>query len=794
MRADLSVPQYLYLGVVAAYLLMFVLFLRLLVWKRYADRYYWRRRPPLSVEGVRALARSAGRDLPYFSILVPARNEADVIERTVDHMARLDYPPDRFEIIVITDEKESEAADRIRPDTVAAAARFLRSALRPAAGGPAPAEPSRPGGPSRAGATAPTRTEPKVIALAARKAVGARPAPVAAAARPGPGAGTGVAVLPRPAAVAATLPAAEPEAAVAAAPAAVPEPAAPLPEPAPAGPLPHVEPVSPSAAGVPLSPAAEGLVLGLLGRLAGEGGDEIRRRYLREGEPGALRRLPQPVVRYLVWEAAHRLWAGRGRTAGPGAEELLRRRLPGATREEILAAHAALLGRAIPAVVALAQLRDEPHRRRLVDRMAAHAARANHTLTREILRGMSEALAADILGRLARLAHGPDGQLERLLEETYREIYPTTQDILQRKVAEFARRRDVPRLKHVDVPVDFDGELGGRRLGRPVPSTKGRALNWGLGFVDPRTRWCGFYDAESRPDPRVLLYVARRWLEDLGPARPGWRPPRVERPVRIFQGPVFQVRNFFEMGPFCKIASLYQAIAHDWYLPSLFRRLPFVGGTNLFVDVDLLRQIGGYDARTLTEDLELGTRAYLRAGAWPEYLPLPSSEQTPPTFRSFFRQRLRWATGHLQVMAKLQSDSSADPARRRELLQELWRKGQFEWVFYQTATLVPPIATVLYWAGWLDPSVLWAPARSALYVLSLIYVAFTVYAYFRYLPYLDRSLPGLHRLRQQAAAVASLLLLPLAAFLFPVPYSTALALYAAGRGPREWVKTPRTRE
>lgn len=674
-RSELQLPQILYLAAVTAYLVMFALFLRLLFWKRYADKHYWRRRPDLSLAALAEQARQAGRPLPTFSILIPARNEADVIEHTVEHMARLEYPVDRYEVLVITDEKEARTADRLRPQTVQAAARFLRAA---AAGDPPP-----------------------------------------------------------------------------------------------------------------LSAAAEGLVLGLLARLAMEGGHEIRRRYAAETEPGALRRLAPPVARYLAWEAAQRLWQARGKPDRGALERLLRRRVPGAGTPELEAAYAALLTHAIPAVVALAHLRGDPDRRRLVQRLAGHAAQAHSSLTREILHGMSEALATDVLRRLRHLEQA--GDLAGALEQTYREVYPTTQDILARKVQEFAGRPDRPRLVHAEVPADFDGRFGGQRLGREVPSTKGRALNWGLQFIDPRSEWCGFYDAESRPDPRVLLYVAHRWLEDTaGTAR--WRAPRVEGPVRIFQGPVFQVRNFYEMGPFCKIASLYQAVAHDWYLPALFKRLPFVGGTNLFVEVGLLRQIGGYDHESLTEDLELGTRAFLEAGAWPEYLPYPSSEQTPPTFAGFYRQRLRWATGHLQVCDKVRTHAGSAPEKRRQLLRELLKKGQCEWVFYQAATLVPPVALVLWYAGWLDPEVLPVQYRFGLNVLSMIYLGFTVYAFYRYSAHLDTAGRSGGALLGNALAVAHLLLLPLAAFLFPVPYSSALLLRSLGRGPTAWVKTPRTRE
>ncbi|HWI64676.1 MAG TPA: glycosyltransferase [Symbiobacteriaceae bacterium] len=664
--SSLTTPQYIYLAAVGCYLLFFALFLRLFWWKRYADVNFWNRRPLLSVEGLTARARELSQALPRFTVLVPARNEADVIERTVEHMAALQYPPELYEVLVVTDEKEALAALRRREQAVATAAEAMR------AGG---AKLERLGPESEAGA----------------------------------------------------------------------------------------------------------LIFALLGACALDGFDEVRRRLGRSDGLHMLERVPAHLLRPMIWEAADRLMQRKGKRVAPALLRLLRIRLTGATDEDLQSAYAGLLSLAIPTAVAFASLRGGDGRA-LGQRLAALAAQAHHSLTREIIQSMCDSLAAGLLERLDAASRDPG--LEERLSGTFREIFPTTQDIMERKVAEFQSRSGVPTLKHEVVPRDFDGDLGGRRLGVEVPSTKGRALNWALAAIDGRTTWCGFYDAESRPDPKVMLYVAHRVLESraAGTAEP-----------RIFQGPVFQVRNWYEMGAFCKIASLYQAIAHDWYLPALFRRLPFVGGTNLMIQAKLLREIGGYDAASLTEDLELGTRAYLRAGAWPEYLPYPSSEQTPPTFAGFYRQRLRWATGHLQVMNKVRAMPACDEAQKRRLLRTLWFKGQGEWIFYQTATLVPPIIITLWFFDLVDPNVLGTAWHVGMNLLSTAYLGFTIYAFFRYLEHLDQSARP-RRWLGQLGALAQLLVLPLAAFLFPVPYSSAMVLTTLGRGPSQWVKTPRTRE
>jgi cellulose synthase/poly-beta-1,6-N-acetylglucosamine synthase-like glycosyltransferase len=666
MLSDLTVPQYIYLAAVGCYLLFFGLFLRLFWWKRFADVHFWRRRPVLSVERLTKRSGEAGQPLPRFAMVVPARNEAEVIERTVEHMAALHYPPHLYEVVVVTDEKEALVAERRRTTAVAIAASAVREGT---------AEMARLGAESEAG----------------------------------------------------------------------------------------------------------GLVLALLSSLALEGFEEVRRRLGWSEGVHLLQTVPQVLLRPLIWEAADRLLRKNGRRVAQPMLRLLRQRIPGANEEELQSAYAALLSLAIPSAVAYCNLRGgDGHT--LGRRLAALAAQAHHALTREIIQSMCDALAVGLVGRLE--AAGRDAALEERLGATYREIFPTTQDIMERKVQEMAGRQQVPQLKHLTVPRDFDGELNGRCLGVDVPSTKGRALNWVLTQMDGRVNWCGFYDAESRPDRSSLLYVAHRLLESRA---------RGEAEPRIFQGPVFQVRNWYEMGPFCKIASLYQAIAHDWYLPALFRRLPFVGGTNLYIEAKLLKAIGGYDYTSLTEDLELGTRAYLKAGAWPEYLPYPSSEQTPPTFAGFYRQRLRWATGHLQVMSKVRAARGYDEAQKQRLLKTLWWKGQGEWIFYQTATLVPPLIITLWFCDLVDPNVLGPGWHMGMNLLSTAYLGFTIYAFFRYLEYLDTTARP-RKWLGQVGALAQLLVLPLAAFLFPVPYSSALLLSSLGKGPSQWVKTPRTRE
>ncbi|HHY17756.1 MAG TPA: glycosyltransferase [Firmicutes bacterium] len=415
----------------------------------------------------------------------------------------------------------------------------------------------------------------------------------------------------------------------------------------------------------------------------------------------------------------------------------------------------------------------------VLKRAINHTARANHELTQDIILRMTEFIAGRVAAILKSTVNTQE--FKKKILAAMKDMYPTTQEVVGAVQQDLKQRKKIyPELRHVVVPFDFDGKLSGKRTGGDVPSTKGRALNWGLSFLNPRSEICGFYDAESRPHWEVLLYVGYKRLLAPGTSR-------------VLQGPVFQVRNFYSMSPFCRIAALYQAIAHDWYLPWLFRTLPFVGGTNVFVEKTLLIDIGGWDCHVLTEDLELGVRAYLKCSAWPEYLPYSSSEQTPPNFRAFFKQRLRWGTGHLQVVDKISADSIGALSQRRTLKRNLIIKGQLEWVAYQIATFVPPIAMILHYRKLLDPHIVPPAGQWMLSLFSMVYMGFTVYAFRRYREHLDTSVEP-DGFTGWAAVYLGLLLLPLAAFMFPVPYTTALILKTVGKEPKTWVKTPRTGE
>lgn len=657
----MTTAQSIYLVAFSVYLVFFVLFARFFVWKAYSDRKYWNRRLTLRTSDLKETAAALGREVPFISVMVPARNESLVIENTVKHLTRLEYPPDRFEVVVVTDEKESLSAAKDRANIAKATVSILRGAKRES--------------------------------------------------------------LPRDQEV-----------------------------------------------------CVRAVLLSLLAEYA-------LSEYLSKGfqkkysvSVPELTGLPAAERHLMIRDICIAIVSSTGAPSRKKVFSIVSRTCEWLSELDQARIYPACLAVAVPVIAAFAQIYDDTSRR-VLQNTIRHTVMANHELTRDIITRMTGFIAARVAQAVTKAAAA---DLPEKVARTVTEMYPTTQEVLERVKHELASRDDVASVKHTVVPVDFDGRLGGVRTGEVVPSTKGRALNWGTSYLDPRAEVCGFYDAESRPSKDVLLYVGyRRMLDPEG--------------SRLLQGPVFQVRNFYRMTPFCRIASLYQAIAHDWYLPWLFRTLPFVGGTNVYVSRDLLHQVGGWDCSVLTEDLEFGARAYLSCDAWPQYLPYMSSEQTPPTFRAFFRQRLRWGTGHLQVVDKVAGSEDAEPGKRERLYMSLLIKGQVEWVAYQIATFVPPIAMGLHYKGLLDPNIIPPPGQWVLTTFSIIYLGFTIYAFRRYSGYLDQtgkpdSLVG------NFLVYLGLLLLPLAAFMFPVPYTSAMLLKSIGKEPKAWIKTPRTDE
>jgi len=93
-----------------------------------------------------------------------------------------------------------------------------------------------------------------------------------------------------------------------------------------------------------------------------------------------------------------------------------------------------------------------------------------------------------------------------------------------------------------------------------------------------------------------------------------------------------------------------------------------LGGNTVFMRRDLIERAGGWDEACLTEDADIGIRLSILG----ERISITydaehaTREETPPTVKSFIKQRTRWNQGFLQVLRK--GDWRGYPRQRQRLL------------------------------------------------------------------------------------------------------------------------------
>lgn len=171
------------------------------------------------------------------------------------------------------------------------------------------------------------------------------------------------------------------------------------------------------------------------------------------------------------------------------------------------------------------------------------------------------------------------------------------------------------------------------------PYTKPRALNCALSHVtgDLLT----VYDAEDDPHPLQLREAASRFASDASGALACLQAPlRIRRKFKTRRPSSFLDRQFA-----AEYAALFETI-----LPGMARLgLPFpLGGTSNHFRVDVLRQVGAWDAFNVTEDADLGFRLW-RRGWTLGVISRPTWETPPGGLKSWLPQRTRWLKGYMQT-------------------------------------------------------------------------------------------------------------------------------------------------
>ena len=372
------------------------------------------------------------------------------------------------------------------------------------------------------------------------------------------------------------------------------------------------------------------------------------------------------------------------------------------------------------------------------------------------------------------------------------------------KVLSFIKKNinnlQVPDILCLEVPINYDGNLNGGRLNYIVPSTKGRALNYALSQITQRDKYhiCSFFDAESHPEKNMLLKVGLKYIQNGENC--------------VIQGPLFQVRNFWNISYFSKIISLNQAFAHEYSLPVILKFIPFLGGTNMHIPLKVMKAVEGFSSSNVTEDLDLAVNIQLKQRIRPKYIDSSSSEQTPPSIIGYFRQRLRWASGGCQVIGNLHQKSKnelnkEEIKRINYLKYKLFLYSPVEWILYFSVSFYVFI-TYLGKLGLaintfikiftFPPIYIWdillTTGHNLVHGSAILCGVFVISLYIKYSPHIENAWNYKNLFRLSLVFLYVVFIIPYIIWLYTFPFVISYFLYTFGIKEKTWVRTERTAE
>lgn len=184
-------------------------------------------------------------------------------------------------------------------------------------------------------------------------------------------------------------------------------------------------------------------------------------------------------------------------------------------------------------------------------------------------------------------------------------------------------------IKNLKFPCIFDPVI----IPTGQPKTKPKACNYGLFFS--RGKYLTIYDAEDIPDSNQLKKVLLLF-EKL---------PEEYIVVQCALNYFNKTENYLT-----RMFTLEYSYWFDYMLPGLDNlKVPIpLGGTSNHFKFDKLIELGGWDGFNVTEDADLGLRAYAK-GYKVTVLDSTTYEEANNEFYNWIRQRSRWIKGYMQT-------------------------------------------------------------------------------------------------------------------------------------------------
>jgi cellulose synthase/poly-beta-1,6-N-acetylglucosamine synthase-like glycosyltransferase len=187
---------------------------------------------------------------------------------------------------------------------------------------------------------------------------------------------------------------------------------------------------------------------------------------------------------------------------------------------------------------------------------------------------------------------------------------------------------------------------------------KPAALNLALPYINGEL--VGVFDADSLPEKDVLSKVAFYFKDEKLKALQGRTTSLNEKNNALTRVIAMEERAWF------------QALMSGREKLQLF--VPLTGSCQ-FVRTQLLKEFGGWDENSLTEDVELALRL-VEKNHHIQYAPdVCSGQETPNNFGSLVKQRVRWYRGYMETAIKY--GRLLDNVNKRTVDAEISMAGPF---------------------------------------------------------------------------------------------------------------------
>ncbi|MEM2103425.1 MAG: glycosyltransferase family 2 protein [Candidatus Bathyarchaeia archaeon] len=170
---------------------------------------------------------------------------------------------------------------------------------------------------------------------------------------------------------------------------------------------------------------------------------------------------------------------------------------------------------------------------------------------------------------------------------------------------------------------------------KPTSNGKPSALNYGVKHAAGEI--LAFFDADSVPEEDVLINVSKYFAD---------------RQVAAVQGRTFSINA--EENMLTRFIAVEEAAWCEAYLRgkdalNLFVHLK---GSCQFIRRNVLLQLGGFDEKALSEDMELSARLAGEGYRIRYASDTRAWQETPSRLSELFKQRVRWLTGTMQTALK----------------------------------------------------------------------------------------------------------------------------------------------